>query len=146
MYLKLKYSKTCDKSEIHSRRRKYRDLDAVALYMLNNEKVISEKQWQNFFKNSLSCFLFPKSCTTQHQLKSLYHTLGLYYPFTLYGGIFFIFSVFSHSHLPTGYCPATISVALYWYPKYLTSIISIHCLSTVLTAHREIFQVVTFLL
>ena len=64
MYLKLKYSKTCDKSEIHSRRRKYRDLDAVALYMLNNEKVISEKQWQNFFKNSLSCFLFPKFCTT----------------------------------------------------------------------------------
>ena len=64
MYLKLKYSKTCDKSEILSRRRKYRDLDAVALYMLNNEKVISEKQWQNFFKNSLSCFLFPKSCTT----------------------------------------------------------------------------------
>lgn len=50
------------------------------------------------------------------------------------------FSLFSHSHLLTCSCLATISVALYWCPKYLTGVIGIPVSSTVLAAHREIFQ------
>lgn len=84
----------------------------------------------------LSCFLFPKFCTTQHQLKSLYCTLGLYYPFTLYWGIFFNFSLCFLIHI---YLQAT-ALPLFLLPftgilnTLLVSLVSlVHLLSLLLT-------------
>lgn len=133
MYLKLKYNRTCDQSETYGSRKKYREIYTVTLCKWLVMRKLSHKSNS---KISLKTIFYASSFRSfaPHQIQSLY-TLWLYYPVAPS----FIFSV-SHSHLLTCSCPATISVALYWCPKYLMGVIGIPVSSTVLAAHREIFQ------
>lgn len=113
-------------------------------------------EWEAYFYKQTMVKIVSKILFHAFLSKVLYHIASITVPLLHSGslisfysilGHFFSFSlVFSHLHLPAGYCPATISIA----PSgilntLLVSLVSlVHLLSLLLT--DKSFQVVTFLL